>query len=1069
MKKVYRWVLMFSMVLPIQLGFAQNRSITGNVTDEDGVPLAGVSVIIIGTTTGTSTDFDGNFEINANQGDKIELSYIGFETQTQDIDGLQDHFDIQMGISENVMDEVLVVAYGTASRESITGSVSSITADAFKERPTSNVFTALEGSAPGIQFNTNSGQPGSSGDIRIRGFHSINGSNSPLIVIDEVPFEGNIDDLNPEDIESISVLKDASSAALYGNRATNGVILIQTKGGKANSGTSLSVSTKQGWFSRGLPEYERLEANDWMGIMFQGYRNSLLADRDNISRKEANDLARETIVSDYLFSNIYNVPDDQLYDENGNFNSNAQILPGYLDDLDWYEGIQRTGYRQEYNLSGTASNEMGGTYYSLGYLDEEGYTKTARNKRLTARLNANYRFTDWLKVGTSVYGTHQKTNLINSGDFLHPFIFSRNMAPIYPVHLHDPETGEYVLDDLGEKQFDNGDGTRNQNVGRHVIWENELDQNRRSRNTLQGRIFAEFDFLKDFTFKVNGELNVRNQTYTTYDNPIIGDGMGNNGRGHKDTDNYKNYTVQQILNWGHSYGEHNLSALVGHESYKYWSEEITAAKSQQKFPNITDLVNYSEITSLTSSATNRRIESYFGQAKYNFSDKYFVDASFRRDGSSRFARETRWGNFWSAGASWMLSKENFLKKSWLNDLKLKVSYGEVGNDASAGTYAYQALYTISQNANQSAVWSTQNPALDLQWETSTSMNAGLEGTLFNRLNFNFEFFNQQSKDLIFAVNLPASVGNASTIDRNIGSVRNRGFEASLDVDIINTQDWNWNIGANATFMKNKVLTLPEENREEGIIDGTKKIMEGHGIYDFWTYDFIGVDQMTGQALFEIDDEAYNLNGSAPDKDPVPDEWLVDINGKSYTTNNTYGKRSYTGDSAIPDVYGSFSTNLSWKNFTLSGIFTYSLGGRIYDSTYRDMMSISGSPHALHQDILNSWDGVPEGMTETSPNRIDPDGIPIIDFSNSTYNNGMAQRWLQKGDYLNIKNITLNYSIPQNVLQKVDLKSLDVYVSAENLKTYTSLRGMNPQNSFAGTTGNEFAPYKVWTFGINIGL
>lgn len=417
----------------------------------------------------------------------------------------------------------------------------------------------------------------------------------------------------------------------------------------------------------------------------------------------------------------------------------------------------------------------------------------------------------------------------------------------------------------------------------------------------------------------------------------------------------------------------------------------------------------------------------------------------------------------------MISKEKFMNLNWLNDLKLKASYGEVGNDASAGTYAYQALYTISQNANKSAVWSTQNPATDLQWETSTSLNLGLEGSLFNRLNFNFEFFNQESKNLIFSVNLPASVGNASTIDRNIGSVRNRGIEVSFDVDIINTKDWNWNVGANATFMKNKVITLPEENREEGIINGTKKIMEGHGIYDFWTYNFIGVDQLTGQSLFEIDDEAYNLNGSAPDKDPVPDEWLTEINGQSYTTNNTYGKRIYTGDSAIPDVYGSFSTNLSWRNFTLSGLFTYSLGGKVYDSTYRSMMSISGTPHALHEDIQNSWNGIPDGITENSPDRIDPNGIPAINFSNSTYNNGMAQRWLQNGDYLNIKNITLNYSIPTNIIQKIDLKSLSLYVSAENLKTFTSLKGMNPQNSFAGTTGNEFAPYKIWTFGINIGL
>jgi len=968
---------------------------------------------------------------------------------------------------ENI-EEVVIVAYGKATRQSITGSVATVSSAEFEKRPVTNAMTVLEGSAPGIQFNSSGGQPGSSGDIRIRGFHTINGSDSPLFVIDGVPFDGNLNDINAQDIESVTVLKDASSAALYGNRATNGVILIKTKGGEANSGSSFNISTRQGFFTRGLPEYDRLGPNQWMQVMFNGYRNSLM-ESNNLSMEEANVLAGKSFVDDIIIANIYNVKNDELFDSNGNFNPNASILPGYTGDLDWYKGIMRTGYRQEYNFNANSSNSKGGTFYSLGYLNEEGYTYTAKNERLSARINSNYRFTDWLKVGLSLFGTHQKNDLVNSGDFKHPFIFSRNIAPIYSVHKHDPITGDYILDVNGNPIYDGGTGTRNQYVGRHVIWENELDSDQILRNTLQGMLFTDINLTRDLIFTLKGELNVRSQTETTYDNPIIGDGAGNNGRGGKDTYNYKNYTFQQLLNWSHTYGSHTLSALAGHENYKYWSEGISGAKSQQKFPGMTDLINYNEITRLSSSTTIRSIESYFGQIKYDFSKKYFIDGSFRRDGSSRFARDTRWGNFWSVGGAWMVTREDFVHADWLNSLKLKGSYGEVGNDASAGTYAYQALYTLSQNGGETAVWSTQNPALDLKWETSSSMNFGIEGSVFNRLNFNVEYFDQTSRDLIFSVNLPASVGNASTIDRNIGSVSNKGLEASFDIDIVRSDNWLWNFGANATWMKNKVLILPEENREEGIINGTKKIMVGHGIYDFWTYKTVGVDQLTGRSLFVIDDAAYNVNGSAPDKGAVPDEWLTVINGEYYTTNVTYGKRDFTGDSAIPKVYGSFNTSLRFKNFSLSALFTYALGGKVYDSTYRDLMTVTANPGALHKNVLNSWNGVPEGITENSPNRINPNGIPIVDFNNGSYNNGMSQRWLQNGDYLNIKNITLNYDAPKSWLQKVDMKSLSFYISGENLFTFSSLKGMNVQNSFAGTTGNEFVPYRIWTFGVNMGF
>lgn len=1051
---------------------AQTMQINGTVTDENGVPIPGVNITV--GLGGTSTDFDGRFNLIAAPNDVLEFSYIGYEARQVTVVSGQTTYDVVMTVSDNIMDEIVVVAYGTASKQSITGAVSSISTKDLEKRVVSNVTSALEGSAPGLQFNANSGAPGSSGDIRIRGFTTINGSNSPLFVIDGVPFAGNLNDLNPQDIESISVLKDAASAALYGNRASNGVILIETKGGKANSGSALNVSIKQGFFDRSIPEYNQINRDQFMEVMWQGYRNSLMSG-EGMSMAEANSAASEGIVSNYLKSNIYNVDDDNLFTAEGKLNPAAQVLPGYLDDLDWYKGIERVGHRQEYNLNGRNSNERGGYFYSVGYLDEQGYVKTQNFNRFNARLNGTLQTTDWLKTGVTLSGSHQEINEASTGDFLNPFIYSRNIAPIYSVHAHDLATGEYILDDEGNKIFDDGAKSRFQYVGRHVIWENELDKRKTVRNTLQGTIFADINFLNDFTFTIKGDLNVRNSETWRYNNATIGDGAGNDGRGGKDHYTYKDYTGQQLLNWGRSFGDHNLHALVGHENYYSTNSRTTTFKAVETFPGMMDPDNFSEILSLNGYTDKYTLESFFGQVKYNFDNKYYFDASFRRDGSSRFAKKSRWGNFWSAGASWIITREDFITQKWLNDLKLKVSYGEVGDDSGASYYSYQALFTLDQNANRAAVYKVQNAAADLQWETSASLNIGLEGRVFDRANFNLEFFDQRSRNLLFDLNMPLSTGATSTSDatatitKNIGSISNRGIELSVDVDVVKTPEWNWNIGANATWLKNKIVKLPEENRENGILSGNKKRVEGRGIYDFWLYKFIGVDQMTGNSLYLVDDETYNVNGSNPDADSVPDEYLVEVNGNYYTTNpSSYGKKDWSG-SAIPDVFGSFSTTLSYNNFSLSGIFTYSMGGKINDSSYSSMMSQSGTARAMHTDILQAWNGVPDGITENSANRIDSNGVPVVNYSLSQYNNATSDRFLVSGDYLNIRNVTFNYSFPKRLLQKIDLKSADIYLSAENLYTFTKRKGINPQYSFAGSTTDQFVPYRTYSIGINIGL
>lgn len=1069
-------MLTFLAMLVVQFTFAQNKSITGTVTEPGGESLPGATVIVVGTNKGVSTDFDGKFRIDAKTGDKLEISYVGFATQTITIDS-RDNYLIELSEDSSLLDEVLVVAYGTASKESITGSISSVNSEAIAIRPVSNAAAALEGSAAGIQINNTSGQPGDGVSIRIRGFTTLNGSNSPLIVVDGVPFGGNLSDVNPSDIESISVLKDASASTLYGNRASNGVVMIQTKKGKG--GGHMNLSVKQGFFNRGIAEYDRLGPNDFMETMWKGYRNALLTDRPALTVSEANALASANLFDESLKLNIYNVPKDQLYTADGKLNPNAQILPGYAEDLNWYDGIERVGYRQEYNVNARNSNDKGGIYYSAGYLSEDGYIQKSDFNRFTARMNADYRANDWLKYGLSLDGSHQKSNSLSattgsSNSFVNPFMYARNIAPIYPVHLHDPLTGEYILDEQGNKLYDGGENTRGQYVGRHTVWENELNSQTGYRNTLHGQVFADFNFLNDFTFTIRGDLNVRNSENQSYNNAIIGDGAGNGGRASRSIYRYKNYTAQQILNWGRSFGDHNIEAIAGHESFYDNYNYLYGYKTTETFAGKEDLINFTEITNLYDYGVTYTTEGYFSRAKYNFQNKYFAEASFRRDGSSKFSKQKRWGNFWSVGGSWIISKEDFFNVESLDDLKLRASYGQVGSDMGAGNYAYHALYTIAQNANLAALYKEQNGAEDLMWETSSSIGAALEGRAFDRMNFIIEYFDKRSDNLLFDINLPLSSGSTSTgsatstITKNIGTISNSGLELTLDVDIIRNQEWRWKVGANATFMKNKIVRLPEENRENGLISGTFKRIEGRSIYDFFTYQFVGVDQMTGNALYEVDSEIYNVNGSNPDADPVPDNFLTLINGEYYTTNTTYGRRDWSG-SAIPDVYGSFNTEIGWNNFTLSGLFTYSLGGKTYDSSYSSLMAISGAPSALHVDILQSWDGIPEGMTETSANRIDPKGTPVVDFSRSSYNNATSNRFLQDGSYLVIKNINLNYKLSGRIVERMNLKSMNFSAGVENLATFTKLKGMNPQQSFAGSSVNAFVTPRIFTFGVNVGL
>ena len=999
---------------------------------------------------------------------------------------------IQLRSDANSLDEVVVVAYGTQKKTSLTGSIQEVKSEEILLRPTSSVASALEGTVTGVQVNSTYGVPGQDPSIRIRGIGTVNGSSSPLYILDGVPFGGNISDLNPQDIESMSVLKDAASAALYGNRASNGVILITTKKGKQGR-LNVTLDVKQGTYSRGIPEYDRLGVIDWMEAQWLNMKNNQIA--GGATLEAAAEYATKNLIADRLYLNIFEKADDALFDSNGKFIGGA-IKGTYGEDLDWYDQAIGSGHREEYNISANGATDKADYLFSVGYLKENGYLKTSGFDRISGRAAVNVQPVKWFKTGLNLNVTHQNFDSrygTSSGGYTNPFMYCRNIAPIYPVHLHDVNTGNYILDSFGNQQYDGGsyinnegqvEITRNQYQDRHLIWENELNQDKTVRNTMNAIAYADIYLPYNFTFTLKGNLNTRHSEENSYDSAVIGDGKGNSGRGKRTDYRYKNWAFQQQLHWSHEYGVHSVDALLAHENYSYTYNYLYGYKTSEIVPNMNNLINFTNITSLEDYNDTYRTESYLGRVRYGYDNRYNAEVSFRRDGSSRFHKDARWGNFWSIGANWVISNENFMKKyDWVNYLKLRADYGEVGNDAGSGYYGYMALYELNQNSNVGALYNVQLPNYDLKWETGQSWGIGIDGRLFNKLNFSIEYFDKRNKDLLFDVYNPLSAGATSSSDaesvitKNLGTISNKGVEISADIDVFKNRDWKINVGGDITFISNKVVTLPEQNKD-GIIDGTKKIVEGKSRYEFFTYTWEGINTANGCSLYKFDDEKYfftasdgNVIGSNSGTEIKGDNLnaIVMINGTPYSYLTTYAKKEFHG-SAIPSAYGGFHFTVTWKNLSLYTLFTYQLGGKVMDSNYSSLMSASGTPYSLHKDVLDGW----TYEKATSENAIDPDGIPQLNnaplipgTSIEPDLNSTSSRWLTSASYLILKNLNLTYNLPKSLIRKIDLEGVAVTIACENLFTKTARKGMNPQQNFAGTQSNTFVTPRVFSVGLNV--
>lgn len=1044
-------------ILSIGLVNAQNRQLSGKVTDAaTGSPLASVTVKAAGSSNATQTDEQGNYSLAVNENDRLTFSNIGYESQTLPVAG-KSSLNVSLISVSDALDEVVVVAYGTVSKKSHVGSSAQVSAKEIENRPLTNVSSALVGSAPGVQGTLSGGAPGASANIRIRGFGSINASNSPLYVVDGIPYDGTVSNINPDDVESISILKDAATTALYGSRGANGVIMITTKKGKVNSG-NFTVNASAGIIRRGLPEYDRLDAHQYYPVMWQALKNSLVS--SGIPDDKARELASGKLtsyngnnysdISTVLGYNPFHVANDEIVGLDGKLNPNAQLKWG--EDLDWENQILSGGKRrQAYGITYDGGSDKTTYFANLGYTNDNGYLLKSSLKRINARANITTQATKWLRTGLNLNGNYNVNLFDNAGDggtsFINPFFYSRNVGPIYPVHLHDLNTGEYILDEFGQKKFDFGD-KRPFSPGRHALYENTLDEQRNIRSTLGGRTFLEVQILPQLKATTNIGLDVQDSHERFYDNPILGDGSPA-GRAYHYLYRTTSYTWNQLLEYNQTFNDnHTVGVMVGHENYSYKYNYLSGSRSEMIVDGITELPNFATVLGTSSYEDNRAIESYFSRLSYDYKGKYIFTGTLRKDGNSRFHKDFRWATFWSVGGAYNLGEEDFINKDKINMLKIRSSYGSVGNDAGISNYAYQALYTLGvNNASNPGFTQRSLPNDSLTWETAKNFDVGVDFELFNRrVSGSVEYFDRKTSGLIFPVPMALMNGgvvNVSpyyhTIDMNIGNLYNRGVEMSLTGNIVRNDNVRYSTTLNLTHLKNQITSMPPGSPL--IQSGTKAYSVGHSIYDYYLREFYGVDAENGDALYKTDVMSSNAR----------------ILGSDTVTNViAEANYRYVGKSAIPDLYGSMSHNLSYKGFDLNVLFTFQLGGYVYDSQYASLMSAGNYGNAKHVDVLNAWQ---KAGDQTS--------IPRMDGGNATNLSGGSSRYLTKASYLNLNSITLGYNLPKDLLNTVAVKETYIFLSGENLAFFNKRKGMNNLGAFNGVVDNTYNFNKLFTVGARI--
>lgn len=987
----------------------QQITVTGNVVDDTDQPLIGVNILIQGTLSGAQTDFDGNYTINIDEGAILEFSYISMLTQTIAVKN-KTIINVIMQQDASSLDEVLVTGYGIQTKESLTGSVGLVTSKTLEQAPTSTFEQSLRGSMAGLQATAIDGGPGANTQIRIRGIGSITASSEPLYVVDGIPVQSGsiatndnngrstnvMSAINPNDIESITVLKDAASTAIYGSRGANGVILINTKSGKTGEAiiTFKSLTGFNSVASQNI--LKPINAQQYTQLFLEGYMNR-------------GDTAAQA-------QNKFDDRFQQLIDPS----------TGKPTDTDWLESITRVGITQSYDLSARGGDENLKYFASAAYYDQESFILGSDFQRMSARANLEFKVNDHITIENNITIADLKSNTFNDGgSWDNPLKAALELSPLIPIY---DEQGRFN----GEhKNYFPMAGSNP--VG--MLSGDDL------RETKQIRIIDNFavsiKLINNLTFRSQWNFDVISLDESEYKNPRYGGGSrGKGGIAYNSTILNKNWVGTQTLNYDFNLGsDHNLNLLAGYEAQESTRQSHSAYGTQ--FPNdkLQTLNSSSAEFAVRGARSEFTFASIFSRANYNYLGKYYLSSSVRRDGSSRFGLDNRWGTFYSVGASWIVSEEDFLDSiSFLDLLKLRSSWGLTGN-AAIGNFPSQGLYSYGQDYNGSPGGSPSqigNP--NLTWETQKNFNVGLDFGILSSFSGTVEYFKRISSDLILDVPISRTTG-FSSLTQNFGEMTNSGLELTLNADIINNENFRWSLGINSTFLKNKITKLTED-----YISGVYRREEGKDFQSYYVYGFAGIEASSGQIQYYTD------------------------SSKSEKTNGVKDANKFLdGKSATPKYYGGFNTFLNYKGISLDLNFIHSYGNYLFDGRARGSLADGRlTPRSTATWAFeNRW--VP-GKTDAL--------LPMHRWGGSPGSGERAtSRWLYDGSFVRLRDLTLAYNLPDTLISALDVNSIRLFLRGTNIWTFTKDRDlyMDPEQSINGTYDQLTPASKTISLGIDIQL
>lgn len=1069
-KSRLNWFYASLLLLSVSAGYAQNKTLTGVVSD-DGLPLPGVSVTIKGTQHGTQTDLDGKYTLNVKQGDVLVFSFIGMKDITYKV-GAASIYNASLSSDDNILDEVIVVGYGTSTKESFTGSASQVSSKEISKKNVSNVVAALSGEAAGVRVINTSGQPGAEPTVRIRGFGSVNGNRNPLYVVDGVPYMGSVSSINPSDIASMTVLKDATATAIYGSRGANGVVIINTKSGKG-SGTFIEVEARSGVNWRALPRYDVIDsAEEFIGITYNAMTNyAKLA--GNMTDANAQAWAGRNlfnsnaggISSNYNMWNVGSGTD--LIDPATGLVRNG-VTRKYNPEK-WDDYAFKSSYRTEANLTMGGSSDNTSYFTSFGYLKDDGYSINSDYERLTARVNLQHKPKEWLDVKTNIGYTHSESNLSGqSSDSGSIFWFTDNMPSIYPLFLRD-EKGNKILDSWGNYKYDYGHG-RGFGALTNAVGDAVYGKNKRIRDDVNANASFLVNLYDGLTFETTIGGQYSNSSRDILNSIYYGSAASINGSINKSKNELFTYNWTKMLRYNKNFGDHRIELLAAHEnsSYEYRVNQIS--KNGLASPFNLELNNAANNTPSYGWTDKSTLESYFAKADYDYKGKYLVTGIVRRDGSSKFKKD-KWGTFGSVGLSWVMSRENFmLNQDLIPHLKFKTSYGLTGDQTSFvdGLEAFhpgEDLWTVTNYNGQLGIYQDKVGNPNLTWEKSKMFQAGVEFSISKYLDVNVEFYRKQTDDLVFDRRVGPSAGYAM-LTVNDGVLENKGLEFNVTGHLLKTKDAYIDLSINGETFSTKIKEMPIDP-----MTGKQKVLDlpsiygravGHSLGEFYMREWAGVDSQTGLGQWYT----YTYIDAGGQKQHVlsMEEFLANNPGmegkltRETTTNYSEATQKFIGKSAIPKLRGGINLSAGYKGWDLSVQLLYSIGGYAYDGSYANLMGNGGAgSNNWHKDIRGRWQK-PGDITD----------IPRLSNGYDPNVGSTSTRFLTKADYLSVNNIRLGYTLPKTYVKQLGLSDLSFFVSGDNLFLFTKRDGFNPAtNEFGASSTYRYAPLTTITGGVKV--